>query len=139
MLTLILERTGKSTAKPRKIQLEQGTVLLSGFPKDIANAIEAHIANFKHVESGNLGTTVNLLMLEEAKELAPSKELQVFQDKALGLRELKDVSPRQWEVVVVGYNSVTKEAQVEEVKSAGDFKAHAESVFMQELVKRRVI
>ena len=139
MWSKILERLGISMAKPRKVQLEQGTVLLSGFPKDIANAIEAHIANFTYAVKDSTGMTATLLVPPEDKEVSNSKELRVFQDKALGLREIKDVSPRQWEVVVVGYNSTTKEAAVEEVKSAGDFKAHAESVFMQELVKRRVI
>lgn len=60
---------------------------------------------------------------------------EAYPDKAIGLRE----DGSKYELVVVGYNSNTKEAVVEEVRNAGDFRQHAVSVFQQEIFKRGII
>lgn len=109
-------------SRQRRIPLKDGTVILSGFPKEIANQIEVYLAKFK--------------MDEEATVLLDNpKEKRVFTDHALGLKEYNGL----YKVVVVGYDYVSGKAEISEFKNAGDFKAHAISVFQQEMYKRGLV
>lgn len=127
-------------AKPRRIKLESGTVLLSGFPKEIANELENHILKFKMPEPSACSSTTkveeqNEVKVEQKQEEA-EEQVKLHNNKAIGLYEK---SPGQFEVVVVGYDCELNEANIEEVKNAGDFKQHAISVYQQEIFKRGIV
>lgn len=116
-------------SKPRKIKLAEGTVLLAGFPKDVANKLEAYIAAYTQ-------PTILISSGTNIEEIAAPKPQYHMPDKALGLREK---SSSEYEVVVVKYNADTKDAIVEEVIPAGTFKADGISKFKMELFKRELI
>jgi hypothetical protein len=109
-------------AKPRRIVLKDGYILLNGFPKDVANQLEAHLAKFTMDETAS---PVN----------DGVRDKKVFTDFALGLKEYHG----QYKVVVVGYEYISGKAEISELKDAGDFKAHAISVFQQEMYKRGMV
>lgn len=106
----------------RKIKLEGGEVYLSKLPKEVCNQLEAYIAKFKVTEF--------VPGVPEAEEPVKS-----YPDKAIGMKR----NAGQYTVVVVGYDSVTGEAGIEELVPAGDFESHAISVFQQEACKRRIV
>lgn len=127
------ERLDNSTAKPRSIKFEDGTVLLSGFPKDLANELEAYVAKFKKSSELSEGQT---MAIEEVVSTEASKPMYHMPDKAFGLREK---SPREYEVVVVKYNADTKDAVVDEIIPAGDFRQQGQTALKMELFKRGVL
>lgn len=99
-------------AKPRHVKVTHGDIKLSRFPKEIANEFEVYVSKFK-----------------AAEEI-------ILPYKAVGLRE---ISPRQFEVVVVGYNSETKQAEVQEIKIISETRAEAEMKFKMEIVKQGLL
>jgi hypothetical protein len=129
---VIFERLGNSIAKPRKVKLQEGMVLLSGFPKEVANELEAYIAKF--IKSEFVVPTENITSSIEIPKVAVP--IKVLPNKAIGLVEKE---PRQFKIVVIGYDCSNGEALIEEMKDAGDFKQHAISMFQQELFKRGLV
>jgi hypothetical protein len=111
--------------KPRSVRLKHGLVILKGFPLEMLNDMEEHLLKFKP------GQKIEVLPILEIKP-----EIKVFNDKAIGLKE---ISPSNFQLIVIGFDSSTKESIIEEVKHAGSFKEEAQSNYRQELFKRGLV
>lgn len=103
-----------SMARPRELELEQGTVFLQGFPKEIADELSAHIKSF-----GKPQEQTTALASTSADEVKVVDKV-IMTDKAIGLRINK--AQNKVEMVTVVYNADTKEAQVESVVPADGMK-----------------
>ncbi len=118
---------GTYIAKPRKVKVEGGVVLINGYPKDLANELEVYISRFKKSE---------LLIAAGTSTIEEAEEVRTFPDKAIAIKE---VFPGHWELVMLGYDIETKEAVIEDSKYVASFKQEATNKFMQEMYNRGLV
>lgn len=94
-------------ARPRIITLADGEVSLQGFPKEIADALSDHIKSF--------GAPAEVKLIDSPPDLLVDGTLT---HKALGVhRQGNDNN-----IVIVAYNLETKQAAVETVSRAANYK-----------------
>lgn len=109
-------------SKFRNFKLKDGKVSIKDFTKDKADLFEQYCYEFG----------------QEQDAPKPNEALSgQLTEKALGLRE--NAVTKEWEIVVVAYNPVTKEAKVEQVKGAGNFRQLALNSFKQELLNQKLL
>lgn len=116
----IIERLRKTMARPRTIQLEQGEITLSGFPKDVADALSEHIKAFGKVPALSCvePITISDAVIPTPPEATVSVRMPCseFKEKAIGVRF--DQETNRTQMVTVAYDYKTKEAIVENVHVA---------------------
>lgn len=113
-------------ARPKTITLREGVVTLLNFPKETSARLTAYIQAFDNVTKDMEAAEA---LVPEAPVEQPNYPPTTFPisdemvEKALGYY-LNDVS-QQYQIVVVGYNPLTKEAAVESLEDVGAFRRDA--------------
>ena len=133
MLNTLLSYLRKLMPKPRTIELPEGTVKLYNFSKEAADKFE------EFVTPKPMSLVSDYVIPEQLKSepvLVNCEVLGNLPNTALGL--VKN-SSGNWEVVVVKFNSTSKEAQVEKTLPAGDSRINATSEFKIQAVKLNII
>lgn len=106
-------------SRPRVLNLAEGTVSLQGFPKEVADALAAHVKAF--------GTTATAIA-EEVKAAIPlPAPTKGTPDTAIGLSQ--DINTRQYTLVSIAYNKDTKEAVVTKIEAINEYKRDAVTKF----------
>lgn len=120
-------------SRPKTIELENGTVSLSGFPKEVSEALAEYIRAFGKVNK-HAGSSFDCFLKEEHITLDQVKEVAILGAQAgasLATPSLEELPNRAVgiyrdgplnRVVTVAYNLDTKQALVTDIKGAIDFK-----------------
>lgn len=113
---LIINKWRKLVARPKTIELTDGTVTLSGFPKEVGDALAEHIKNFQQPMVVVIpGSDVTKLTPQQV--LTPNNNLDL-PERAIGVyRNGRDVK-----LVTVSYDIGSNQAQVLNVKQMLDIK-----------------
>lgn len=109
-------------ARPRVFKLDNGEVSIQGFSTETANKLEEHISQFGKTSAPVAAGTEAPVVISDLMETS------------LGFGFNKQT--KKWELTIVKFNPVTKQARVMEVKDMGDFKQQAVNKFKIELVER---
>lgn len=112
-------------SRPKILNILNGKVSLQNFSKETSDKIEALLLTLTTKENLN---AVEVLDKEEPKELL---------DKSIGMR-YSDVT-KQFDVVIIKYNTETNDSEIEQVIPAGNIRDIAVSSFTQHLSKLRII
>lgn len=113
-------------SRPKTIELENGTVSLSGFPKEVSEALAEYIRAFGKEQivilagtdvNKHTGSTLDSFLKEEKIEIS-SISLDSLPHRAVGIYREGRIN----RVVTVAYNLDTKQALVADVKGAIDHK-----------------
>lgn len=100
-------------AKPRRIELDLGTVSLQGFPTEVADKLEEHILSFNKSAVPPKETLEHIT--QQIKAPTPEAPVEVvakptvnLDKRAIGLT----VHENKYKVVTIAYNIDSKEASV---------------------------
>jgi hypothetical protein len=109
----LINRIKKYMARPRVIELEQGTVSLQGFSKDVADTLTEYIKRFNSPtiinSSGTLLETA-LPVLSDKEDEVNLAALDTLPNRAIGLHV---TSKHDIKLVTVAYNIETGQGLVE--------------------------
>lgn len=111
ILIFLKRKKGSYTARPRTLQLGEGTISLGGFSKEQADKLEAHLEQFFKVSPPTV----------VPEEVVGPSSSGIFKEHALALRE----NGKIFEIVTVGFDAETKEARVEQIEAAGPYRRDA--------------
>lgn len=121
----------ENMARPRRMKFGNGEITLSGYTPEEADKLQEHLNKMSNdtsvVHSPVVGDIVELK--EEEIKVVDVSELT---NTAIDL--VHDKENKEFQLVFIKYNPVTKAAKVTETKYAGNFKLAASNNFKVELV-----
>jgi len=119
-IMLYINQWRNRMALPREIQLENGTVSLQGFPKEVADVLSEHIRAFGQakviIPQGSVLDSLDVPADDFNPTSAP--KVEDLPHRALGVYRQDKLN----RIVTVAYNLDTKQALVVDVKGAIDNK-----------------
>jgi hypothetical protein len=119
----------KPVARPRRVKLGEGEITLHNYTPEFADKLQKHLDSFREEVIGpKVGDIVELK--EDSIEVVDTTTLSCT---ALDLYQ--DPKTKEYQVVFIKYNPVSKSAKVVDFRNAGSFRNAGINNFKIELVK----